>query len=221
MSLVITRSFAHSPIALVRMNVLKFGGTSVGSVESIKQVLSIIDTYRRGDSEATNRSPGSDQIVVVLSAMSGVTNQLIEIGRMATLGDADYMELVRRIEDRHFQVIKALVPVKEQSKVFAGIRGIINELEDLLRGVSLIRELSARTLDLIMSFGERLSTTVVSECLRSRGVPAQFCDARTLIKTDTNFGQAEVNYTLTNGLIQAHFAQNESLQVMTGFIAST
>ncbi len=193
------------------MNVLKFGGTSVGSVESIKQVISIIDTHRQN----------GDQIAVVLSAMSGVTNQLIEIGLMATLGSPDYMELVRRIEDRHFQVVKALIPVKEQSKVFAGIRGVINELEDLLRGVSLIRELSPRTMDLIMSFGERLSTTTVTECIRSRGIPAQFCDARTLIKTDTNFGQAEVNYTLTNQLIQAHFAQNDALQIITGFIAST
>lgn len=193
------------------MNVLKFGGTSVGSVESIKQVLRIIDTHRQQNS----------QIVVVLSAMSGVTNQLIEIGRMATLGNTDYLELVRRIEDRHFQLIKALIPVKEQGKVVAAIRGIINELEDLLRGVSLIRELSARTMDLIMSFGERLSTTTVTACIRSRGILAEFCDARTLIKTDTHFGQAEVNYTLTNQLIQAYFAQNDTLQVITGFIAST
>lgn len=197
---------------LVRMNVLKFGGTSVGSVESIKQVIRIIDTYRQN----------GDQIAVVLSAMSGVTNQLIEIGRMATLGSMDYMELARRIEDRHFTVIKTLIPVKEQSKVFATIRGVINELEDLLRGVSLIRELSARTMDLIMSFGERLSSLVVAECIRARGIPAQFCDARTLIKTDTQFGQAEVNATLTNQLIQDYFAKNDaSVQIITGFIAST
>ncbi len=193
------------------MNVLKFGGTSVGSVESIKQVIGIIDKHRQN----------SDQIAVVLSAMSGVTNQLIEIGRMASLGSTDYLELVRRIEDRHFLLIKTLIPVKEQSKVFAGVRGVINELEDLLRGVSLIRELSARTLDLIMSFGERLSTTVVTECIRSKGIPAQFCDARTLIKTDAHFGQAEVNYTLTNQLVGAYFAQNQDLQIITGFIAST
>ena len=97
--------------------------------------------------------------------------------------------------------------MKEQSKVFAHVRGIINELEDLLRGVSLIRELTLRTHDLITSFGERLSTTVITECVKSRGIPAQFCDARQLIKTDTQFGQAEVNYTLTNQLIQDYFAK--------------
>ncbi|GAA4449698.1 bifunctional aspartate kinase/homoserine dehydrogenase I [Nibrella saemangeumensis] len=198
------------------MIVLKFGGTSVGSVESIKQVINIIEQHRQEDTT----------FAVVLSAMSGVTNQLIEIGRMATNGNPDYLDLVRRIEDRHFNVIKALIPVKEQSKVVANIRGVINELEDLLRGVSLIRELTPRTLDLIMSFGERLSTAIVTECIKSRGIPAVFCDARQLIKTDTQFGQAEVNYTLTNQLIQDFFARNTSLQtggipLITGFIGST
>ncbi|QHW01207.1 bifunctional aspartate kinase/homoserine dehydrogenase I [Spirosoma endbachense] len=198
------------------MQVLKFGGTSVGTVESIKQVIQIIDNHRQN----------GDQITVVFSAMGGITNQLIEIGRMATTGETDYMELVRRIEDRHFNVIKALIPVKEQSKVFAHIRGIINELEDLLRGVSLIRELTLRTHDLITSFGERLSTTVITECVKSRGIPAQFCDARTIIKTNAQFGQAEVNYNLTNQLILEHFAKTNDragapVQMVTGFIGST
>ncbi len=198
------------------MQVLKFGGTSVGSVQSIRQVIEIIDTHRRN----------GDQIAVVFSAMGDITNQLIEIGRMAISGEPDYMELVRRIEDRHFNIVKALIPVKEQGKVVAHIRGIVNELEDLLRGVSLIRELTPRTHDLITSFGERLSTTVITECVRSRGIPAQFCDARQLIKTDAQFGHAEVNYTLTNVLIQDYFARNAdrpgtAIQMITGFIGST
>lgn len=198
------------------MQVLKFGGTSVGSVESIRQVLQIIDNHHQN----------GDQIAVVFSAMGGVTNQLIEIGRMAATGSADYLELVRRIEDRHFTVIKALIPVKEQSKIFATVRGTINELEDLLRGVSLIQELSARTLDLITSFGERLSTLVITECVKSRrddgrGIPAQFCDARKLIKTDAQFGHANVNFTLTNELIQSYFNKTGDLQLITGFIGST
>jgi aspartokinase/homoserine dehydrogenase 1 len=208
----------HSPFSIIHyfMQVLKFGGTSVGTVESIKQVIQIIDNHRQN----------GDQITVVFSAMGGITNQLIEIGRMATTGETDYMELVRRIEDRHFNVIKALIPVKEQSKVFAHIRGIINELEDLLRGVSLIRELTLRTHDLITSFGERLSTTVITECVKSRGIPAQFCDARTIIKTNAQFGQAEVNYNLTNQLVQDYFAKTNDragapVQMVTGFIGST
>ena len=198
------------------MHILKFGGTSVGSVESIKQVIAIIENHRQN----------GDEIAVVLSAMGGVTNQLIEIGRMAITGETDYMELVRRIEDRHFNVVKALIPVKEQGKVVAHVRGIINELEDLLRGVSLIRELTLRTHDLITSFGERLSTTIIAECIKSAGITAQFLDARTVIKTDAQFGQAAVNYTLTNELIRAHFDKVAGLpgapvQLITGFIGST
>jgi aspartokinase/homoserine dehydrogenase 1 len=198
------------------MHILKFGGTSVGSVESIKQVIAIIEKHRQQ----------GDQIAVVLSAMGGVTNQLIEIGRMAITGETDYMELVRRIEDRHFNIIKALIPVKEQGKVVANVRGIINQLEDLLRGVSLIRELTPRTHDLITSFGERLSTTIITECVKSGGIPAQFLDARTIIKTDAQFGQAEVNYTLTNDLIKAYFDKvagmpGTPVQLITGFIGST
>lgn len=198
------------------MNVLKFGGTSVGSVESIKQVIQIIDDASRGTDTTEGRN-----IAVVFSAMGGVTNQLIEIGRMAANANLDYLDLVRRIEDRHFNVVKALIPVKEQSKVFANIRGVINELEDLLRGVSLIRELSPRTHDLITSFGERLSTLAISECIRSRGLSARYCDARNLIKTDAQFGHAEVNYTLTNQLIRDYFASSNSIELITGFIGST
>ena len=198
------------------MRILKFGGTSVGSVESIKQVIAIIDNHRQ------NGTP----IAVVFSAMGGVTNQLIEIGRMAITGDTDYMELVRRIEERHFTIVKALIPVKEQGKVVANVRGIINELEDLLRGVSLIRELTLRTHDLITSFGERLSTTIITECVKSKGIPAQFLDARTIIKTDAQFGQAAVNFALTNELVKAHFDNVTGLagapvQLITGFIGST
>ncbi|MEZ0609895.1 bifunctional aspartate kinase/homoserine dehydrogenase I [Fibrella sp. WM1] len=197
------------------MHVLKFGGTSVGSVESIRQVIRIVESHRQQ----------SNPIAVVLSAMGGVTNQLIEIGRMATNGQLDYMELVRRIEDRHFNVIKALIPIKEQSKVFATVRGTINELEDLLRGVSLIRELTPRTMDLIMSFGERLSNLVVAECVKAGGTPATFCDARDLIKTDAQFGHAEVNYTLTTPLVQGYFADlsnsSSPIPFVTGFIGST
>ena len=203
------------------MHILKFGGSSVGSVESIKQVIAIIENHHQNGTRTA----------VVFSAMAGVTNQLIEIGRMAITGETDYMNLVRRIEDRHFTIIKALIPIKEQGKVVAHVRGIINELEDLLRGVSLIRELTPRTHDLITSFGERLSTTIITECVKSHrgtgtGIAAQFLDARTIIKTDANFGQADVNYALTNELVRAHFDKVASLpgapvQLITGFIGST
>jgi aspartokinase/homoserine dehydrogenase 1 len=156
------------------MKVLKFGGTSCGTVESIQSVLSII----KGNLEK------GEKIAVVFSAMGGVTNQLIETGKRAAVSDLSYFDLVKAIEERHFNVVRALIDVKAQSKVFANIRTIINELEDLLKGVSLIREISSRTADLIVSFGERLSTTLIYEILHAQGVDCQFLDARKVIRTN-------------------------------------
>jgi aspartokinase/homoserine dehydrogenase 1 len=193
------------------MKVLKFGGTSVGTVDSIKQVISILE----------NNLNNNEQIAVVFSAMGGVTNRLIEIGRMAATGNTEYLELLRAVEERHFATIRGLIHVKNQSSTFANVKGLFNDLEDLLRGVSLIRELTARSLDLIMSFGERLSTTIINEALINRGINSNFCDARKLIHTNGAFGMAEVDFKTTNQLIQEYFTQATALQCITGFIAST
>ncbi len=193
------------------MKVLKFGGTSCGTTESIQAVLGIIK----------GKLAQGEQVAAVFSAMGGVTNQLLKAGALASTGDTSYFDIIKGIEDRHFTVVRALIDVKAQSKVFANIRTIINELEDLLKGVSLIREISERTSDLIVSFGERLSTTLIYEILHAQGVDCQFLDARKVVKTDANFGMAAVNFTETNRLIQAYFAKTKSLQLITGFIGST
>jgi len=193
------------------MKVLKFGGTSCGAVTSIQSVLNIIKAKQVKES----------QIAAVFSAMGGVTNKLIEAGYLATQNDGTYFDLVREIENRHFEVVRALIDVKSQSKVFANIRTIINELEDLLKGVSLIREISARTSDLIVSFGERLSTTLIYEILHAQGIDCQYLDARKVIRTDDNFGIASVNFEITDRQIQAYFSKTKSLQLITGFIGST
>ena len=112
------------------MKVLKFGGTSCGTTESIQAVLGIIK----------GKQAKGEKIAAVFSAMGGVTNQLLKAGDLASTGDTTYFDIVKGIEDRHFTVVRALIDVKAQSKVFANIRTIINELEDLLKGVSLIRK---------------------------------------------------------------------------------
>lgn len=193
------------------MKVLKFGGTSVGSVDSIKTVIDILE----------NNLAKGEKIAVVFSAMGGVTNRLIEIGKMAAAGNAEYMEFLKVVEERHFAVIRGMINVKHQSSTFAAVRGLFNELGDILKGVSWIKELSERTLDLIMSFGERLSTLVISEILKSRGVDAEFCDARTIIHTNATYGMGDVDFEVTNQQILEHFAKTKSTQCITGFIAST
>lgn len=193
------------------MKVIKFGGTSCGTIESIQAVLGIIKS----------KQAKGEQVAAVFSAMGGVTNQLLKAGDLASVGDTTYFDLVKEIENRHFTVVRALIDVKSQSKVFANIRTIINELEDLLKGVSLIREISARTSDLIVSFGERLSTTLIYEILHAQGVDCQFLDARKVIRTDSNFNMAAVNFEVTNAQIQTYFSKTKSLQLITGFIGST
>ncbi|PWJ59490.1 aspartate kinase [Dyadobacter jejuensis] len=193
------------------MKVLKFGGTSVGSVDSIKAVIGIIE----------NNLAKEERIAVVFSAMGGVTNRLIEIGKMAASGNKEYVSFLQVVEERHFAVVRALIPVKHQSSTFAAVRGLFNELGDILKGVSWIRELSDRTLDLIMSFGERLSTLVISEILMGKGVNSEFCDARHIIHTSDQFGMAEVDFAVTDHQILEHFAKSTALQCVTGFIAST
>ena len=193
------------------MKVLKFGGTSVGTVESINQVIEILqDNINQGH-----------KIAVVYSAMGGVTNRLIEIGKMASKGDFEYLDQLKSVEERHFNAVRGLIDVKSQSSVIAKVKGTFNELEDILRGISLIRELSTRTLDLVVTFGERLSTTIITETLKSRGVDAEFLDARKVVKTNDNFGFAEVIFDITNELIRKHFAQTTALQCITGFMGST
>jgi aspartokinase/homoserine dehydrogenase 1 len=193
------------------MKVLKFGGTSVGTVDSIKQVIGIIE----------NNLANGEQIAVVFSAMGGVTNRLIEIGKMAATGNPEYIEFLKVVEERHFALIRGLIHVKHQSSTFAAVRGLFNELADILKGVSWIRELSERTLDLVMSFGERMSTLVISEILKSKGIDAAFCDARQLIHTNDTFGLGDVDFKATNQLILAHFAKSNGIQCITGFISAT
>jgi aspartokinase/homoserine dehydrogenase 1 len=113
-----------------------------------------------------------------------------------------------------------LIEIKNQSRVFANIRTLFNELEDVLKGISLIKELSQRSLDLIVSFGERLCTTLIYEILKSQGIDCQYLDARKLINTNSNFGMAEVNFEKTNAQIQDYFSKTSSLQLITGFIGA-
>jgi bifunctional aspartokinase / homoserine dehydrogenase 1 len=193
------------------VKVIKFGGTSVGSAESIRKVLDIISDYK---------SQGI-AFAVVASAVSGVTNSLITTATLASQSDEKYLKGLKEIEEKHIAIIRALMEAKVQSQVFAQLKSMINELEDLLHGVFLIKELSERTLDLVLSFGERLSNYILAETLKQQGIPAQYLDARRVIKTDNHFGTANVNFEETDILIRNHFSQAKELQVITGFIGST
>ncbi len=193
------------------MKVLKFGGTSVGSSESIKRAVEILKNYK----------DNSQPIAVVASAMSGVTNTLIETGDLAAGNDERYLDKLKDIENKHFQTVKELLKIKQQSPVLAQVKKLTNELEELMHGVFLLKEISTRTLDLILSFGERLSCTIINEYAIQEGLNTELLDARKLIKTDDRFGKARVKKDLTYANIQSHFNDNKNTQIITGFVSST
>jgi bifunctional aspartokinase / homoserine dehydrogenase 1 len=193
------------------MKVLKFGGTSVGSSNTMRGVVDILLSYKKK----------KEEFAVVFSAMSGITNQLVEVSRRASETDPDYLQVLKEIENKHIITVKDLIEVKVQSRVIANIKMLINELEDLLHGVFLLKELSLRTQDLVLSFGERLSTTIMHEFIKQSGIQSEFLDARELIKTDNNFGSARINFRLTDRNIKEYFKTHKAVQVITGFISST
>ncbi len=192
------------------MKVLKFGGTSVGNVESVKAVLGIVkSSYDEGEKP-----------LVVLSAMAGVTNLLMRMAENAA-ERIPFDEDLKLLEERHFEVVKKLIAVKYQNPVFTRLKLMLNELEEILQGISAIRELSLQSKDLIVSFGERLSNYMVSKIMEQYVEQVEFIDASHYIKTDSNFGHAHINEEVTNQLIQslAH-THADKLLFVTGFIGS-
>jgi aspartokinase/homoserine dehydrogenase 1 len=189
------------------MKVLKFGGSSVQTPERIRNVIEIV----KADKQAR---------VVVCSAFGGVTDQLIATAKLAEKGDESYKNLFKDIEKKHIEAAKELIEIKRQSSVVAQVKNMLNDLEELLEGIFLLKELSKRTLDHIVSFGERFSSYIISEYAKDAGLNAAYLDTRKVIKTNSNFTNAVVDFELTDKLIQEYLSQHTELQVATGFIAS-
>jgi aspartokinase/homoserine dehydrogenase 1 len=190
------------------MKVIKFGGTSVGSVESIAVVVEILKQQQL------------PLPVIVISAMSGVTNLLINMAGQAMQGH-EFSADVTALQNRHFEVVKALLPIQQQNPVFTRLKLYFNELEDLLQGVHTLRELTAKTRDLIVSYGERCAAFMIAKITAQHFEETLFVDATELIKTDSTFGQARVNTELTELLIRNFYNLHpDKLLVVTGFIAS-
>lgn len=192
------------------MKILKFGGTSVGSAQSISTVIDILKKeYQAGEKP-----------VVVLSAMSGVTNLLSSMAEKAANGE-DFTPQLAELETRHFDMVRTLLTVQHQNPAFTRLKINFNHLEELLQGVSTLRELTPKTRDLILSYGERCSTLMISKMAAQYFPEALFIDASELIKTDSAFGNAKVNMELTELLIRGFYEENyNKMLFVTGFIAS-
>lgn len=192
------------------MQVLKFGGSSVKDAGRINQVIDIVR-------EALPR----EKTIVVVSALGGVTDDLLKSGALAAAGDESYKELLHEIEQRHLEAVKALIPVIQQSSVLSWVKQRCNEIEDICNGVFLLSELSARTKDRIVSYGELLSSKIISARFKALEVDNEWVDSRELIRTDSNFGNALVDFTVTNQRTSNYFSlSGSSLFVLPGFIAA-
>ncbi len=194
----------------MRVKVMKFGGTSMGSAEAMKQVIAIV----RAQKDA--RVAG-----VVVSAMSGVTDQLIAIAQKAAAKDDSYKKLLNEFEKKHEDTLKRLVSKKNLPRARKSIRILLDSLGEVVRGVRLVKEISPRGLDYVMSYGERLSAHVLTEALLDRGVACEYLNARNVITTNNAFGSAIVDFKTTNAALRAHFNTHKKLQIVTGFIAAT
>ncbi len=192
------------------MQVLKFGGSSVANAENINKVVEIIKN-KKADAKT----------VVVVSALGGITDLLLKTAALAEANDESYKFILKEIEDKHLGTVQELIPVQQQSSVLSLVKKICNEAEDICNGIFLLRELSARTKDRIVSYGELLSSQIIAAKLNAVGLLAEWKDAREIIVTDSNYGMAAVDFTATNKRASTFFdASASSLFIIPGFIAA-
>jgi aspartokinase/homoserine dehydrogenase 1 len=192
------------------MQVLKFGGSSVANAAHISKCIAII-----------HKAIEKDKTIVVVSALGGITDNLLHCATAASAGDESYLDWLKSIEQRHLDTVRELIPVTSQSSILSMVKKTCNELEDIFKGIFLLRELSARTKDCVLSFGELLSSRIISAGLISREVSNSWKDSRDLITTDSRFGHAQVDLQATQKKMSAYFQSAEaSLFIVPGFISS-
>jgi len=193
------------------MKVLKFGGTSVGTVENFSKVVEIIiDKFKE------------DQVVVVISAIGGITDKLISAIEFAAVKSPKYLEVIDEIEQIHYKFLKELVLNGKTNHTKELITNLLKSIEEKLKGIFLIEETTLRQTDAIISLGEQLSKTLLVAVLTARGIKSSNFEASEFIKTNSHYGNAEVNFDITNKLIREKFRKVDrySIPVINGFTGS-
>ena len=188
----------------VDMKVLKFGGTSVGSVESILSVKKIVEAEK-------------EPVVVVVSALGGITDKLIKTSKLALAGDLSYQSEFDELAGRHPQMIEAVIPSGEnKERLLETIDALLDELKSIYQGVYLIRDLSPKTSAAIVSYGERLSSNIVAVLIDG----AKWFDSRTFIKTEIKSGRQLLASDLTHELVKQAFVDLPKVSLVPGFIST-
>ena len=192
------------------MQVLKFGGTSVANAENIRKVSCIIQ-----------KAAKTEPVLAIVSALGGITDVLLQAARKAAQGTEDYKQLLEQAELRHLEVVKELIPVVKQSSSLSLVKKQFNEIDDICNGIFLLGELTERTTDKILSYGELISSQIISAALQANGIENAWKDSRDLIVTDSSFTHAVVDFSATNEKIQRYVAGKKSnVHILPGFIAS-
>lgn len=182
----------------------------MGSAEVIKQVVDIVKEKIKNSS-----------VILVVSAMSGTTDLLLNCGTKAANDDESYKEILKQIETRHLDTVKSLIPVQQQSSVLSMVKKLCNEIEDICNGIYLLNESSLRTKDKLVSYGELLSSTIINAAFNSNGTSGVWKDARELIRSNSNYSNAIVDFAVTNQQIKDYVSTTQQkIIVVPGFIAS-
>ena len=186
------------------MKVLKFGGSSVGSVHSILSVKKIVEAVE-------------EPVIVVVSALGGITDKLIKTSQMAADGDAAYEKEYRDIVNRHIEMVYTVIPAGEARIILLDqVNELLSELKNIFQGIYLIRDLSSKTSATIVSYGERLSSIIVANLIEG----AVWYDSRTFIKTEKKHSRHILDSDLTSQLIKATFSELPKVALVPGFISS-
>jgi aspartokinase/homoserine dehydrogenase 1 len=202
-----------------KMRIMKFGGTSLQDAQAIARVRDlIVAAYRREPVERL-RSSHSHPVAVVVSAIGGVTDQLLEAAASALTSYDRTTEIWAALQTRHLQLIEELLPADQRSEVTGEVKSLFAKLRDVLHGVRLVRECSLSSRDLIVSFGERLSARIVTAVLHQAGVDSAYTDARSLVLTMGRPGAAVVCIDESYQRIRQALLPARRLWVITGYIA--
>jgi aspartokinase/homoserine dehydrogenase 1 len=187
------------------MKVLKFGGTSVGSVESILSLRDIV-----------TKEAKEQPIIVVVSALGGITDKLIETSKQALAGDEHYKEEFEAIVERHHKMIDTIITdTEDRENLFRTVDALLEQLRSIYFGVYLIHDLSKKTQDAIVSYGERLSSNIVATLVKG----SKWFDSREFIKTEQKHGAHVLKADLTNKLVKQTFANLPRISLVPGFIS--
>jgi len=186
------------------MKVLKFGGSSVSSSQNMLNVKKIIESQK-------------DQVVVVVSAVEGITDKLDELAVLAAENDEDFFKIYNEIEAKHLGIINTIFNEPEKKEVLQQVNKLFKELTNIVNGLYLVNDLTLKIKDRILSYGEQLSSLILSRLVSN----AELINIKNYIKTNSDFGKARVNFTHTNRLLRYRFKTIKKTAIVPGFIASS